>query len=345
MIITRSPLRISFAGGGTDIPQFYGKHDFGAVVSTSINRYVYITLNEKFDGKVSVRYRVHENVDHVSQLKHPLIKQCLLHYGIETGVEVVIISEVPARGSGLGASSALASALCLALDIYTGNGTMAVEKGTKVTILKNRIKVAEIASNIEIKGCGSPIGKQDHYASAVGGFNLLRFNADESVEIKPIHIDDDFYKEIEDQSMLFYLDIEHEYSGGSFVQKILREQISTIEENIRVHILQRDNAIRMMEHMEYQVIERFMDHINENWRLKKMMHGDISNNVIDGIIQKAYSAGATCAKVCGAGGGGFLYLMVPPSMQEDVRKAMGGLHELHFKFDKKGVECLYAKEK
>ena len=112
MIISRSPLRISFAGGGTDIPSIYKSCDGGICVSTSINRYVYVTVNKKFDGKVSVRYRIHENVDHVQQLKHPLIREILLNYKIYEGIEIVIISEVPARGSGLGASSALAVALC-----------------------------------------------------------------------------------------------------------------------------------------------------------------------------------------------------------------------------------------
>jgi D-glycero-alpha-D-manno-heptose-7-phosphate kinase len=343
MIITRSPLRVSFAGGGTDIPAFYKKYEPGVVVSTSINRYVYVTVNQKFDGKVSVRYRVHEMVDSVSELKHPLIRECLLHYGIEKGIEIVISSEVPARGSGLGASSALACALCLALSRFVGEPL-----DEAVTNPKNHI--AGRAAYIEINKCFSPIGKQDHYASAFGGLNLIKFFADDSVEVTP-YAEDDFYREIEAQSMLFYLDIEHEYhaaegdkTGRSFVQKILRDQVAEVDEKAHTHILQRDNALNLWANMEYAVPERFMDHINENWRLKRNVHQDISNKKIDAIVDRAYAAGATAAKVCGAGGGGFLYLMVPPSMQDSVREELSELNELKFGFEQKGTQCIFEEK-
>ena len=345
MIITRSPLRVSFAGGGTDIPQFYRFYSPGVVVSTSINKYVYVTVNKKFDKNVSVRYRVHEMVDNSKNLKHPLIREILLHYGVFDSVEIVISSEVPARGSGLGASSALACALCLALDRFTGKNQF------DESSLDSKKLLAEMASKIEIEKCGSPIGKQDHYASSVGGLNLLKFNSDESVEVFS-HPEDDFYHEIESQSMLFYLDIEHEYhseqdgqaSGRNFVQKILRDQVSEVNEKSRIHILQRDNALSLWDHMEYAVPERFIDHINENWRLKRSVHRDISNSIIDRIVESAYSAGATAAKVCGAGGGGFLYLMVPPSMQSSVREELSDLNELSFRFDNNGSRCIFEEK-
>lgn len=329
MIIARSPLRISFAGGGTDIPAFYETYGPGFVVSTSINRHVYVTLNEKFDGKVSVRYRVHENVDTVDEIKHPLIRAVLKRFGIHKGIEIVIISEVPAKGSGLGASSALACALVAALERYTSGED-----------LENSF-VAKFASEIEI-GIGSPIGKQDHYASALGGMNALRFFGTGQVEFTRFE-DSEFIKEIENQSMLFYLDMEHEYQpgGGHFVQKVLKDQIAEMDKNFRVHKLQFDNAVKLWENMTYAVPERFMDHINENWRLKRTLHEDISNPSIDAIIQRAYAAGATAAKVCGAGGGGFLYLIVPPVMQNEVRSALSSLTELTFGFEKKGVEVIF----
>lgn len=342
MIITRSPLRVSFAGGGTDIPAFYRKYGPGAVVSTAINRYVYVTVNQKFDGKVSVRYRVHEMVDTVADLKHPLIRECLQHYGIEKGIEIVIASEVPARGSGLGASSALAVALCAALSRFVNEPIGSVEENKKL--------LAGRAAHIEINKCGSPIGKQDHYASALGGLNLLKFNADDTVDVTPYPVDD-FYQELQEQSMLFYLDLEHEYhaaegdkSGRNFVQKILKDQVAQVDEKVKIHQLQRDNALGLWEHMEYAVPERFIDHVNENWRLKRTVHGDISNRAIDAIVERAYAAGAVAAKVCGAGGGGFLYLVVPPSMQPDVRKALAELHELTFGFDQMGTQCIFEEK-
>ena len=328
MIIARSPLRISFAGGGTDLPVFYEKYGWGAVVSTSINCYVYVTLNKKFDGKVSVRYSIHENCDQVIELKHALIRETLLNYGVTNGIEIVIVSEVPARGSGLGASSALTSALCLCLAEYQGK------------VDNDKESIAEGASYIEIERVGSPIGKQDHYSSALGGLNFFRFTK-RKVEIKSFPRTD-FVEELEGQSMLFSLNMEREYKDGSFVHKILREQMDSIDSMNQIYQMQRDNALRLWEHMQYEVIERFMDHVNENWRLKRKTHPEITNPAIDSIIQRALSAGATAAKVCGAGGGGFLYLMVPPSMQGNVRSQLEELHELRFRFDTKGAEVIFS---
>lgn len=341
MIITRSPLRISFAGGGTDIPAFYRNYGPGVVVSTAINRYVYVTLNEKFDGKVSVRYRVHEMAETAEELKHPLIRECLLEYGVHKGIEIVIVSEVPARGSGLGASSALACALCLALEKYVG---------PKIISIDPKLYLAEKASFIEIDICGFPIGKQDHYASAIGGLNLFQFNDDDSVNFSRYE-PDDFILELQNQSMLFYLDIEHQYyvetghKDRNFVQTILRDQVREFPEKRKIHELQRDNAMQMWEHMKYGVIERFMDHVNENWRLKRTVHQNISNSTIDAVIARAYRAGATAAKVCGAGGGGFLYLIVPPSMQDEVRKELSEFNELRFEFEQNGTQCIFEDRK
>lgn len=334
MIIARSPLRISFAGGGTDIPQFYERYGPGAVVSTSINKYVYVSLNQKFGGGVSLRYRVHENKRHAQEIDHPLVRELLLHYGVTDGVELVISSDVPARGSGLGASSALACALAAILEYYTGRE------------ITDKSAIAHIASTVEIEKVGSPIGRQDHYSSAIGGVNLFKFNKDGQIDCEAF-TGREFIAEIAEQSMLFYLDIEHAYKGGGekkdthFVQAILHDQIQEIDAHRKIYELQRDNAIALWKNMQYEVPERFIDHVNENWRLKKSLHRDISSRVIDAIIQRAYSAGATAAKVCGAGGGGFLYLVVPPYMQADVRKELHDMNELKFGFDDKGVEVVF----
>ena len=156
-------MRISFAGGGTDMPEFYENYGPGVVVSTAIDRYVYVTVNEKFDGKVSVRYSAHENADKVFELKHALIREALLHYGVREAVEVVIASEVPARGSGLGASSSMLVALCLALEKFAGK-TFPMQNLAG----SEKKQLAETAAKIEIEVCKSPIGKQDHFAAAFG---------------------------------------------------------------------------------------------------------------------------------------------------------------------------------
>ena len=307
------------------------------MVSTSIDKYLYVTFTQKFGKGVSVRYRNHESCDHVEDLAHNLIRETLLHYDIHDSVELVIISDVPASGSGLGASSALTCALVAVLERYKGQDAF------------DPAVIAEIASKIEIDKVGSPIGKQDQYASAFGGFNQIQFNEDDSVEVRNFE-SQDFINEIESQSMLFYLNIEHTYhsieknktvTDFKFVPKILREQVATIEKNKNIHRLQRDNAVNLWDHMKYEVPERFIDHVNENWRLKRSSHPEISSPEIDSIIQRAYKAGATAAKVCGAGGGGFVYFMVPHSMQDDVRKELSELHELKFKFEDRGVEVIF----
>jgi len=165
MIITRAPLRISFSGGGTDLPAFYENNDFGCVLSTTINKHVYVTLNHKFDGNLSLRYRKHEITENVDGLEHKLIQAVLKHYGIHSGVEIVIASDVPSKGSGLGASSAMTVALCLALEKYTG----LVKDDMPI-----KSELAETAAQIDIYKANAPIGRQDQYASSIGGFNFIR---------------------------------------------------------------------------------------------------------------------------------------------------------------------------
>ena len=335
MFITRAPLRISFAGGGTDLPGYYRKHGPGAVISTAINRYVYISLSDKFDGKVSVRYRNHESVDRVEDLDHALIREILLHYGVHKNVELVVSSEVPAKGSGLGASSALAVALCLALESKCGRSI-------------SKLTLAETASYLEIEKVGSPIGKQDHYAAAFGGLNFIQFNPDDTADVIPFP-ESDFTCELEGQSMLFYLNIGHTYQKDGqtlpdkmFVPRILSEQTRTIDSMVKEYDLQRDNAFELRKNMDYEQIERFMDHINENWRIKKKLHRDISNPKIDDFMRRAMSAGATAAKNCGAGGGGFVYLLVPPSMQPLVEKELSSeFPQLKFSFNNTGAQVIF----
>lgn len=340
MIIVRSPLRISFAGGGTDIPAFYEKYGPGVVVSTSIDKHIYVTLSKKFDGKVSLRYRVHENRDSVDQLEHPLVREVLRHYGVKSGVEMTIISDAPASGSGLGASSALACALAAALERYIGRD------------IQDKDAIASIAAKIEIDRVGSPIGKQDHYSSAFGGVNMFRFMPDGMVEREAFE-GHDFISELSDQSMLFYLNIQHTYLDARtkerrrdthFVQKILKEQVQDMDRQKKIYEMQRDNAVALWQHMAYEVPERFIDHVNENWRIKKSTHPEITNAKIEDVIARATAAGATAAKVCGAGGGGFVYFVVPPFMQQDVRRALSDLTELRFSFESRGTQVVFDDE-
>lgn len=326
MIITRAPLRISFSGGGTDIPAVYRIIGGGAVVSTAITRYVYVTLNEKFDRQVSVRYRIHEQVDRVRGIKHPLIRETLADYGIDDNVELVVASDVPARGSGLGASSALAVALSLACHRWTGRDD------------PDPRTLAERAAMIEIERVGSPIGKQDHYAAAWGGVHLFRFAA-EGVAVEPAP-PSSFPAALADESLLFYLQAEHAYAGSTFVQRILRDQVDQAAQQVATHRLQRDNALAMWEEWAYESRERFADRVNENWRLKQTLHVDITSVAIEAVILRARAAGAIAAKVCGAGGGGFLYVLAPRDAHGAVRQAVA-LPELRCTFTTAGAEVVF----
>ena len=218
MIITRTPLRISFVGGGTDLPAFYLKHT-GQVVSTTINKYVYVTVNHKCDGRVSLRYSETENVARVEDLEHAIVRECLRLFGIDEGVEIVTISDVPMNGSGLGSSSSLTVGLLNALCAYTGT-TWSAER------------LAYQAFNVEVNLLGAPIGKQDQYAAAYGAFNHFMFSSNGYVNTEDLYngqmepvIDKEWrngkIKWLEENTMLFYLDIGRD--SGDILQKQIGE--------------------------------------------------------------------------------------------------------------------------
>jgi len=324
MIISRTPLRISFAGGGSDLAEYY-QTGFGAVVSTAINKYIYITVNRKFDDLIRVSYSKAEMVDSVDKVEHNIIREALKLVGVTKGVEVVYMGDIPlgTAGIGLGSSSALAIGVLNALYAFQGRHVSAE-------------RLAQEASSIEIDILKHPMGKQDQYISAYGGFNYIQFNADESVFVDPVIYKKETKKKLNDHLMLFYTGIERRSSD------ILSEQQKKTALNLDIIKKMVELARRLQEDLVNNRIDSLGEILHEGWLLKTKLASGITNSVIDGYYAKARKAGAVGGKILGAGAGGFLLLYCPEKNQDKVRKALKDLKESPFKFEPQGSKIIYV---
>lgn len=325
MIISRTPLRISFVGGGSDIRDFY-KRGFGSVVSTAINKYVYILINEKFDSKtIKLHYSETEQARDVDEIKHDIIRETLKLFGIKTGIEIAYISDLPMSktGSGLGSSSSLAVGLLHALYAYSGK-TVSPEQ------------LARDACRIELEILKRPGGKQDQYAAAYGGFNRIRFHADERVEIEPVFLSEERKRELNNKLLLFYTGMDTESST------VLASQIKKTEQNL--------SALQAMVSLSEKLPAVLAAHnfsavgemLHENWLHKKKLDEKISNSIINAYYDAALQAGATGGKILGSGGGGFLLLYCEEPAQKKVRAALQNLREMKFEFEAEGSTIVYS---
>lgn len=323
MIITKTPLRISFTGGGTDLAAFY-KNGYGAVVSTSIDKYIYITVNKRFDDSIRVSYSQTEIVNHVDELKHDIARECLRMVGIPGGVEITSIADIPS-GTGLGSSSSFAVGLLNALYAYVGERLSAEE-------LANR------ACQIEIDVLGHPIGKQDQYAAAYGGVNYFTFERNGTVQREKILISNNDLRNMNRKLMMFYTGIRRSADG------ILSRQSKETKNKMEVLTFMRNQANRMRDKLvQNGFIPDFAKMLDEAWQKKKSITSGISNPEIDELYQKAISAGASGGKLLGAGGGGFILLYCDEQYQPAVREALG-LRELDFEISLNGSRVVYFAE-
>ena len=323
MIITRTPLRISFTGGGTDLPAFY-KNGYGAVVSTSIDKYIYITVNKRFDDSIRVSYSQTEIVNHVDELKHDIARECLRMVGIPGGIEITSIADIPS-GTGLGSSSSFAVGLLNALYTYVGERLSAGE-------LANR------ACQIEINALGHPIGKQDQYAAAYGGVNYFIFERNGDVQREKISISNNDLRNMNRKLMMFYTGICRSADG------ILSRQSQETKNKMEVLTFMRDQANHMRDGLVHEgFTPKFAKMLDEAWQKKKSITSGISNPEIDELYQKAISAGASGGKLLGAGGGGFILLYCDEQYQPAVREALG-LRELDFEISLNGSRVVYFAE-
>lgn len=316
MVISRTPFRISFIGGGTDLPAFYEKQQ-GAVISTAINKYVYITANERFDDTVRVSYSKTEIADNVSDIQHPLFREALQMSCIKTGVEVTSVADLPS-GTGMGSSSSFSVGLLNALLKYLGLNE------------PSSGHLARRACHMEIDRLKEPIGLQDQFAAAFGGFRRYLFNSDGMVEQEPVSCSLQRRTAFFDHLMLFYL-------GGS------RSASETLRNANVGHL----STLRGLVDDFWTVLTGYGDLrplgeiLHEGWENKKRM-GGVTNSVIDEAYDTARKAGALGGKILGAGQAGFLLVFCEPQKKLDIRRALCHLREIPFEYEPEGSKIIYA---
>lgn len=321
VIIAKAPLRISFAGGGTDLKEFY-KNETGSVTSTAIDKYVYIVVKKYFHNQILLRYSEIEIVDKVEQIKHPLIRESLKLLNITKGIEINSMADIPA-GTGIGSSSTFTVALLHALHAFKGEHVSSEQ-------------LAREACHVEINLAGHPIGKQDQYISAYGGIKFIEFNPDETVNVVHFICQKETLKKLNENLLLFYTNFQRS------ANEILKEQKEKTEEKM--------NTLREMKRLSEKIrnslvigdLDKFAEILHEGWVMKRSLLEKISNPIIDEYYDKALAAGAKGGKLLGAGGGGFLLFYCDRDKQDKVRMALSDLREINFKLDPGGSRIIYV---
>lgn len=322
MIISRTPFRISFAGGGSDLPSFY-RREPGAVLSTSIDKYMYIAIHPFFEkNKIQLKYSKTELVDAIQDIKHPIFREVLNIYGL-TGVDLNSIADIPS-GTGLGSSSSFTVGLLNAVRAYLGKATSGHRLG-------------ELACDVELNKVGSPIGKQDQYAAACGGLNFITFYGDETVNVEKIIMDPVKKRELDENLMMVFVGGEHSANA------ILKNQQAAISDDKKFQT-QRDMvklAYDLRHSLESNDIDDFGRILHEGWLMKKSLTAGISTGIVDEMYDRGIKAGALGGKLLGAGGAGFILFYCPKERQEAFRQQMGDINEMKFHFDEFGSKIIY----
>ncbi len=316
MIITQSPLRIGLLGGGTDLPDYYRLHG-GRVLNCALDKYVYVIVKQRFDDDIYVNYSRKEIVSRVDDLEHELVREAMKMTGVLSGVEITTLADIPSAGSGLGSSSAVTVGLLHALFAYQGIQVSAYE-------------LAERACAIEIDYCGKPIGKQDQYIAALGGIRDLRFGPGEDVVADELVLSAGDRRALQQQIMLFYTGVTRS------ADVILAEQNANVE-IIRPQLdLLRDLAGLAVGRLRCGEVDELGAAVREGWEAKRKLASGVSNDQIDRAVARALEAGATGAKLTGAGGGGFLLAICPLERQRAVRESLADMREMPVKLDRLG---------
>ena len=317
MIISQTPLRIGLLGGGTDLPGYYREHG-GRVLNCAIDKYVYVIVKQRFDDDIYVNYSKKEIVSRVDDLEHELVREAMHMAGVATGVEITTLADIPSGGgSGLGSSSAVTVGLLQALFAYQGRQVSAEE-------------LAERACTIEIERCRKPIGKQDQYIAALGGIRDIRFGPGDEVEARELGLSAAGRRALQQQIMLFYTGVTRS------ADSILVEQRSNIESTRPQLDLLRDLAGFAAERLRNGDVDAIGPAMRESWEAKRKLATGVSNEEVDAAVTRALEAGASGAKLTGAGGGGFLLVICPMERQRAVRENLAGMRELPIKLDHLG---------
>jgi len=319
MIISQTPLRISFVGGGSDLPSFY-KLKNGMVISSTIDKYIYVIVKERFDDLIVLNYSNNEIVENVNEIKHELIREALKKVGVFKGIEITTLADIPSSGSGLGSSSSVTVGILNSLYNFVGRPVTAKT-------------LAEQACEIEIDILKKPIGKQDQYIAAYGGLKKIVFHSDDSVSVQDMNLEPSERIKLGSNVLLHFTNITRN------ANKILKEQ----NNNNKVVLLKQ--IASLVPKLEASLIKRDFGNLGfllkENWRLKKKLASGITRPEIEEMVSYAEKNGATGFKIAGAGGGGFLMSYVPRNFQEQYREAMSNYRELPFMLDPFGSRIIF----
>jgi D-glycero-alpha-D-manno-heptose-7-phosphate kinase len=325
VIITQTPYRVSFAGGGTDLPAFY-EQEMGAVLSLAVNHHMYVTVSPRFERSTRVAYTRVEICDSVDQIEHTLAREALRMTELGPHVEITTVGDVPA-GTGLGSSSSLTVGLLNALYAYRGQVTSAR-------------RLAEESCRIEIDILKKPIGRQDQYAAAFGGVNYIRFHSDHSVDVEPVPCRPEILRELERRIIILYTEKRRD------ADSILKAQSEGTQSRFSVLKEMRDLAATMRDTLTGKGdLEDFSRLLHHGWELKRSLGFGISSSAVDEWYEAARRAGAESGKLLGAGGGGFLLLLAPPEKHAAIREALGKPREIKFEIDRRGSRVIFISDR
>jgi D-glycero-alpha-D-manno-heptose-7-phosphate kinase len=321
LIIVQTPLRISFFGGGTDFRAFF-MQEGGCVLSSAIDKYIFVTIKQRFDSKLRIGYTQTEMVDEVDQIDHELIRESLRVTRIDRGVEITTMGDIPSEGSGLGSSSTVTVGALHAMYAYLGEIIPAE-------------RLAREACEIEIETLKRPIGIQDQYIAAYGGLRFFEFLPNGQVTSEKIKLSSEAQRILNNSFMLFFTGMSRNSSS------ILKEQVDNLKDRL--------NELREIKRMAYEArcaietgnFDELGVLLHHSWELKKRLAGTISNGRINEMYEMARGAGAVGGKIAGAGGGGFLLLYVPLERQNSVRTTLKDLQELPFRLEDDGTKVIF----
>jgi D-glycero-alpha-D-manno-heptose-7-phosphate kinase len=328
MIITMTPLRVSFLGGGTDYPEHFSIHG-GETLATSINKYTYITvtpLTEFFDHRIRISYAKTELCKDIEEIQHPSVRECMRFLKIDGGIEISIVSDLPAR-TGLGSSSCFTVGFLHALHGFKGE-------------IVSHEQLAAEAVHVEREMIKERVGLQDQYICAHGGLSHLRFRGEKTATVSPLSITKERIGALEERLMMFYTGLQR------FAHEILEDQIErtkagTVTSNLlELGSLVKDGIEIISKGRDFGAFGEILD---RGWAIKRTLSETVSNTFVDGIYERAKKAGAIGGKLLGAGGGGFLLLYVEPYNQPAVRNALSDLKEVKFSFENNGSRTIYYK--
>jgi D-glycero-alpha-D-manno-heptose-7-phosphate kinase len=321
LIIVQTPLRISFFGGGTDFRAFF-MQEGGCVLNSAIDKYIFVTIKERFDSKLRIGYTQTEMVDKVDEIHHELIREALRLTGIERAVEITTMGDIPSEGSGLGSSSTVTVGALHAMYAYRGEIVPAE-------------RLAREACQIEIDRLGRPIGIQDQYIVAYGGLRFFEFLPNGQITSEKVTLSPEAERALNSNFMLFFTGMSRDSST------ILKEQVVKLNDRL--------SELREIKQMAYEArrvietgnFEMLGTLLHQSWQLKKRLAGTVSNGRINEMYEAARNAGAIGGKISGAGGGGFLLLYVPFERQDRVRAELNGLQELRFRLEADGTKVIF----